>query len=97
MPSASLRAYSAFFIEWMETASVIVSTKPDVPPVIRILKLGIISFVAFPVVDNSLSDPTTTFFVFPNPLELSDELYGKLLLSQVSTGLNNDRNAVPMC
>lgn len=81
----------------METASVIVSTKPDIPPVIRMLKLRLVSFVAFLVVDNSLSDPTTAFFVFPYPLELSDELYGKLLLSQVSASLNNDRNAVPMC
>lgn len=38
-PSAMRRAYSAFLIEWMDTASVIVSTSPEVPPVIRIRKL----------------------------------------------------------
>ena len=38
-PWASRFAYSAFLIEWMETASAIVSTKPDEPPVMRIRKL----------------------------------------------------------
>lgn len=75
----------------------IVSTKPDVPPVIRMLKLRLINFVPIHVVDSSLSDPTTTFFVLPNSLKLLDELYGKLLLSQVSTGLNNHRYTIPIC
>ena len=38
-PAARRRAYSAFLIECIDTASVIVSTRPDVPPVIRIRKL----------------------------------------------------------
>lgn len=38
-PAATLRAYSPFLIEWTETASVIVSTRPDCSPVIRIRKL----------------------------------------------------------
>ena len=37
-PSAIRRAYSPFFIEWTETASVIVSTNPDCSPVINIRK-----------------------------------------------------------
>jgi hypothetical protein len=34
-----MRAYSAFLIECIETASVMVSTRPEVPPVIRLRKL----------------------------------------------------------
>ena len=39
LPSANRLAYSAFFIEWIETASVIVSTSPELFPVIRMRKL----------------------------------------------------------
>ena len=38
-PSAILRAYSAFLIECIDTASVIVSTRPEELPVINIRKL----------------------------------------------------------
>ena len=38
-PSAKRRAYSAFLIECIETASVIVSTRPELLPVINIRKL----------------------------------------------------------
>jgi len=40
LPLANLLAYSAFLIECIDTASVIVSTSPEVGPVIRIRKLG---------------------------------------------------------
>lgn len=39
-PSVRRLAYSAFFRECIETASAIVSTSPDEPPVIRIRKLS---------------------------------------------------------
>lgn len=38
-PVATRRAYSAFLIEWTETLSTIVSTRPDVSPVMRMRKL----------------------------------------------------------
>lgn len=38
-PPANRRAYSAFLIEWIDTASVMVSTRPEEPPVMRIRKL----------------------------------------------------------
>lgn len=38
-PFAILRPYSAFLIEWTDTESVIVSTRPDESPVMRIRKL----------------------------------------------------------
>lgn len=40
LPSAIRRAYCAFLMECIDTASVIVSTRPEVPPVMRIRKLG---------------------------------------------------------
>lgn len=42
-PAATRLAYSPFLIEWTETASVMVSTKPDCSPVIKIRKLKAIS------------------------------------------------------
>ena len=38
-PSVSRRAYSAFLIECIDTASVMVSTRPEEPPVMRMRKL----------------------------------------------------------
>lgn len=43
LPVANRRAYSAFLIECIDTASVMVSTSPELFPVINILKLMFMS------------------------------------------------------
>lgn len=44
-----------------------------------------------------LSNPASTVLFVPYSFELLNKLHGKLFLSQVSSGLDNDRYTVPVC
>ena len=63
----------------METASVIVSTNPELFPVMRILKLTcnerLMRVRDGARIVHALSNPTGTVFVLPNLFELLNELY----------------------
>lgn len=78
-----------------------VSTRPDVPPVIKIRKLTFRSgqYRATRTLNvlNVLSDPASTFFFMPYSLELLNKLYGQLFLSKIATRLHDDGYAVPVC
>lgn len=88
-PSAIRRAYSPFLMECTETASVIVSTKPDDSPVMRMRKLILDTFVK--KWKHLQADPAFRFFFFPNPPKALDELSSKLLLPQIGTSLDDNR------
>ena len=97
-PLASRFAYSAFLIECIETASVMVSTSPDCEPVISIRKLGKV-VVGLINSENSLHvlfHPTTALFFCPDALKLANKLHRQLFLSQITTSLDNDRNTFPV-
>jgi hypothetical protein len=74
---------------------VIVSTRPEEPPVIRIRKLE--RKVSFRLHGESetgnsiLSRPTLAVFLFPYTLEFLDELHSKLLLAEIATCFDNHR------
>lgn len=78
-------------MEWIETASVIVSTNPDVAPVMTMRKLkkfGQLKFTVKPKV-HALAHPTCAIFLFPYALELPNELNSQLLLPQIGASLDN--------
>jgi hypothetical protein len=78
-------------MEWIDTASVMVSTKPDELPVIKMRKLQRISVQQRERTNAGLLfNPTGTLFLCPNPLKFTYELYRKLLLTQITTSLHND-------
>jgi hypothetical protein len=61
-------------MEWIETASVMVSTNPELPPVMRMRKLQNHRKIYEFEDDSSyvLLDPTRALFFCPNVLKLAD-------------------------
>lgn len=100
-PSAIRRAYSDFLMEWIDTASVIVSTSPDEPPVMSMRKLQRLCFLWMDantyMKTDSLPKPALAILFLPYLLELMDQLNGQLLLTKISTSFDNHRNTVPIC
>jgi hypothetical protein len=84
-------------MECIETASVIVSTKPDEAPVMRIRKLQQIEQKIKVGRVHILSNPAAGVFLFPYTLKLPDQLGRKLFLSQVCARLDDNRDTVPVC
>ena len=91
---ADRRAYSAFFIECSETASVMVSTRPEVPPVMRIRKLKKQVRPKWAINKRErgiLSHPTLAVLFFPNTPEFLNKLNSKLLLPEIGACLDDHR------
>ena len=84
-------------IEWIDTASVMVSIKPEVSEVTRIRKLedGRSALHSVSYARDSLPNPGRAGLLLPDLAEDFDELNGELLLSQVGAGLDDDRDDVP--
>lgn len=96
VPSVAVRAYASFLIECTETASVMVSINPDPSDVTRIRKLRGACQYCTGNGQRVLSDPAGIRFFAPNPPKLLDQLDRELLLSQVRSRLDDDRDDVPI-
>lgn len=103
-PSDIRRAYSPFLIEWTDTASVMVSTSPDVSPVIKMRKLrpwSVISLESLRISSarpnrDVQSDPAIALLLLPDPAEPLDELSRQLLLPQIRACLDDHRDDIPV-
>lgn len=91
-----LLAYSPFLIEWTETASVIVSTKPEDSPVMSIRKLTKKSFklkcLNKMVLSHPQPDPAIALLLLEDPTEPLNQLRGELFLPQIGSSLLNHRD-----